>query len=383
MQIIDLSKYKTISSEGIGIQKRQNFEGLLHTEIKWFEKKFGAKEKESFYNELGLLLETGIDIKAAFDILLEDVQIKAHKKLLTRIVEEIIRGCSVYEALAIESKVFSKYELQSVQIGEETGRLPEVLKDLGSFYEAGIKLRRQIIGVLTYPAVVIGMAVLIVFFMLSFVVPVFAGIFAQSGHELPGITLLLISLSENSSMFLYWILFVSSLGYLLHKTQAQKVWYRKYSSSLLLKVPVLGKLIQKIYLARFCQSMKLLSSAKVRMNESLELVKDMIGYYPIESALEQVIKEVIEDGKLLNEGLLKFKIFPKKLAALIKLSEEVNEPEMIFEKLFKQYSLEIEHQQVVLGKLIEPLVIVILGLFVGFILVAMYLPMFEMSNGTF
>jgi len=136
-------------------------------------------------------------------------------------------------------------------------------------------------------------------------------------------------------------------------------------------------------LARFCQSMKLLVGARVMINDALELVRNMIEYYPMEIALEDVKKEVVNEGKSLNESLAKHTIFPTKLVALIKLSEEVNAPEIIFEKLHKQYSAEIEHQQAVLGKLIEPLFIIILGLFVGFILVAMYLPMFEMSTGSF
>ncbi|MEO6303043.1 MAG: type II secretion system F family protein, partial [Bacteroidia bacterium] len=133
----------------------------------------------------------------------------------------------------------------------------------------------------------------------------------------------------------------------------------------------------------FCQSMKLLAGAKVMINEALDLVRNMIEYYPMEKALEEAKHEVVKEGKLLNESLAKHKIFPKKLIALIKLSEEVNAPEIIFEKLHKQYSAEIEHQQAVVGKLIEPIFIILLGLFVGFILVAMYLPMFEMSSGSF
>ena len=129
--------------------------------------------------------------------------------------------------------------------------------------------------------------------------------------------------------------------------------------------------------------MKLLAGAKVMINEALDLVTNMIEYYPIEKALEEAKNEVVKEGKLLNESLSKHTIFPKKLVALIKLSEEVNAPEIIFEKLHQQYSAEIEHQQAVVGKLIEPIFIIILGLFVGFILVAMYLPMFEMSSGTF
>lgn len=382
---IDLSKYapKQVSKTEVKTPDGAGISALLNKEITFLEKKFGPKEKESFYSELGLLLATGVDIKTAFEIIEEDIPNKKHKLLLEHIKNDIISGKRIYEAISRHDKIFSKYEAQSIKIGEETGKLADVLKELGAFYLSSIKLRRQIIGVMTYPVVVISMAILIVYFMLSFVVPIFSDIFTQTGGELPEITQLLIKMSDKSQIIFYILFSFIAAAVLVHKTQRKKEWYRKYTSAFFLRIPVLNKLIQKIYLARFCQSMKLLAGAKVMINEALDLVKNMIEYYPMEHALEIVKNEVVKEGKLLNESLAKHTIFPKKLVALIKLSEEVNAPEIIFEKLHQQYSAEIEHQQAVIGKLIEPVFIIILGLFVGFILVAMYLPMFEMSSGTF
>jgi type IV pilus assembly protein PilC len=383
---IDLSKYSEKETKKVSKSMAKNKSGIseiLNTEISFFEKQFGAKEKESIYSELGLLISTGVDIKTAFEIIEEDIPNKKHKALLEKIKNDIISGKRIYEAFGEHDKIFSKYEVQSIKIGEESGKLADVLKELGAFYESSIKLRRQIVGVLTYPVVVTSMAILTVYFMLSFVVPIFSDIFTQTGGELPAITQFLIKLSNKSSMIFYILFgFIGALV-LLHKTQSKKEWYRKYTSSFFLKIPVVNKLIQKIDLARCCQSLKLLAGAKVMINEALDLVTNMIEYYPIEKALEEAKNEVVKEGKLLNESLAKHTIFPKKLVALIKLSEEVNAPEVIFEKLHQQYSAEIEHQQAVVGKLIEPIFIIILGLFVGFILVAMYLPMFEMSSGTF
>lgn len=383
---IDISKYSQETTFVRNVSEKKNERGvadLLNREIKFFEKKFGAKEKESFYSELGLLLSTGVDIKTAFEIIEEDIAEKKHKHMLENIKNSIIGGKRIFEAVSVYEKVFSNYEMQSIKIGEETGKLPEVLKELGGFYESSIKLRRQIVGVLTYPIVVISMAILIVYFMLSFVVPIFSDIFAQNGGQLPELTQFLIRVSNKSGAIFYTLFSLILSGIVLHKTQSKKNWYRHYTSSAFLKVPVINKLIRKIYLARFCQSMKLLAGAKVMVHEALELVANMIDYYPMERALSIVRKDVVVEGKLLNESLAKHSIFPKKLVALIKLSEEVNEPELIYEKLYQQYSAEIEHQQAVVGKLIEPVFIILLGLFVGFILVAMYLPMFEMSSGNF
>lgn len=386
MSNIDLSKYSKQKPKDIGARGKEVSSGLsevLNKEITFLEKKFGPKEKEAVYTELGLLLSTGVDIKTAFEIIEEDIPNKKHRLLLQQIKTDIISGKRIYESFAKHEKVFTKYEWQSIKIGEETGKLAEVLRELGSFYASSIKLRRQIVGVLTYPVVVISMAIITVYFMLSFVVPIFSDIFTQTGGELPAVTQFLIKLSKKSGT-IFGILFLLIFSVvILHKTQQSKLWYRRVTSSFFLKIPVINKLIQKIYLARFCQSMKLLAGAKVMINDALDLVKNMIEYYPMEVALEKVRKEVVSEGKLLNESLGSHSIFPKKLVALIKLSEEVNAPELIFEKLHQQYSAEIEHQQAIVGKLIEPIFIILLGLFVGFILVAMYLPMFEMSSGSF
>ena len=310
----------------------------------------------------------------------QETRDKKHKEMLSQIKNEIISGSTISEALRKQGKIFSNYEWQSVKIGEETGKLSEVLNELGKFYNSSIKLRRQIIGTLTYPVIVITLAVCIVYFMLSVVVPMFSDIFKQTGGQLPAATQLLINISNKSSFIFYSLLSVVGLFMVFHKTQGKKSWYRRFTSAFFLKIPVINKLIQKIFLARFCQSMRLLLGAKVLLIDALNLVKNMIDYYPIEFALESVQKDVLA-GQSLNESLSKHRIFPQKLTALIKVSEEVNAPEMIFEKLSRQYSDEIEHQQAVVGKVIEPFCIIVLGFIIGFILIAMYLPLFQLSNG--
>lgn len=383
MASIDISKYSTKSypiEKGKEISYPKSLNKLLSTEIKLFEKKFGQKQKEWFYTEIGLLLSAGVDIKTAFEIIETETVDKKHKALIVQIKNDVISGSTIAAALSKHSKIFTNYEWQSIKIGEETGKLPEVLNELGNYYNSAIKLRRQIIGTLTYPVIVITLAILIVYFMLSFVVPMFSDIFKQTGGQLPATTQFLINVSKKSSAIFYSLLLIVGSFIILHKTQNRKVWYRLFTSTLFLKIPLINNLIRKIFLARFCQSMRLLLGAKVLLIDALALVRNMIEYYPIEHALETVEKDVLA-GKSLNESLSQHKIFPQKLTALIKVSEEVNAPELIFEKLSTQYSEEIEHQQAVVGKVIEPFFIIVLGLIIGFILVAMYMPLFQLSNG--
>jgi type IV pilus assembly protein PilC len=385
MSSINLSNYQTKPDKKVNSNEPESsmadkLSATLNKDIKLFEKKFGAAQKEAFYSELGLLLSSGIDIKTAIEIIEDQLKVKKHKAMLEQIKNDIISGQAVWESIRKHPNIFSTYEYQSIKIGEESGKLPEVLVELGKFYNSAIKLRRQIIGTLTYPIVVLVMSILIVQFMLSFVVPMFSDIFKHTGTELPWVTQVLIRASNHAGLLFYSLAALVGIGFLIHKTQHQKVWFRKYTAQFFLKIPVVNELIQKIYLARFCQSMKLLLGSRVLLIDALDLVKNMIGYYPIEHALDSVKKDVYA-GKLLNESLGEHPIFPKKLVSLIKVSEEVNAPELIFDKLNKQYSDEIEHQQAVIGKIVEPLFLVILGGLVGFILIAMYTPLFQMSSG--
>lgn len=386
MSSLDLSRYqpkpgkKPVAPTEEGSSLSEKLSDTLSKDIAFFDKKFGQTQKEAFYSELGLLLSSGIDIKTALEIIEDQMKVKKHREIIVQIKDDIISGNAVWEAIHKHPKTFSIYEYQSIRIGEESGKLPEVLMELGKFYTSAIKLRRQVISTLTYPVVVLVMSILIVQFMLSFVVPMFSDIFKHTGAELPVTTQLLIKVSAKSGLIFYTILFLVIAGMLFHKTQQHKTWFRKYTAAIFLKIPVINELIRKIYLARFCQSMKLLLGSKVLLIDALDLVKNMIGYYPIEFALDSVRRDVYA-GKQLHESLSEHTIFPKKLVSLIKVSEEVNAPELIFDKLNQQYSEEIEHQQAVIGKVVEPLFLVILGGLVGFILVAMYTPLFKMSSG--
>ncbi len=386
MSSLDLSRYqpkpgkKPVAPAEEGSSLSEKLSDTLSKDIAFFDKKFGQTQKEAFYSELGLLLSSGIDIKTALEIIEDQMKVKKHREIIMQIKDDIISGNAVWEAIHKHPKTFSVYEYQSIRIGEESGKLPEVLMELGKFYTSAIKLRRQVISTLTYPVVVLVMSVLIVQFMLSFVVPMFSDIFKHTGADLPATTQLLIKVSAKSGLIFYSLLFLVIAGMLFHKTQQHKTWFRKYTAAIFLKIPVINELIRKIYLARFCQSMKLLLGSKVLLIDALDLVKNMIGYYPIEFALDSVRKDVYA-GKQLHESLSEHTIFPKKLVSLIKVSEEVNAPELIFDKLNQQYSEEIEHQQAVIGKVVEPLFLVILGGLVGFILVAMYTPLFKMSSG--
>lgn len=350
---------------------------IFQYEIK-LGKVFTDKDKESFYNEFHSLLDSGIDIQRALAILIEEQEKKKIEAILRQISEDLIVGNSLAEALKL-SGYFTPYEYQSVKIGEETGRLKIVLSHLNDFFSDKVKLRRQLIGVFTYPVFVIMITFGVLYFMLNSVVPMFQDVFKQFGQELPPLTQKIIWLSHHFSAFLMYGSVITIAFVIYAYTQRKEIWYRKAKDNFIIKIPIFGILIKKIYTARFCQSMSLLLSSKTPLITSLEMIEEMIGFYPIESAVRQIRKDILA-GESLHTGLAKFPIFEKRMVSLVKIAEEINQLDLTFARLTKQTQEDIEFRTKLIGTIIEPLIIVIIGTIVGVIMVAMYLPMFNLSN---
>ncbi len=346
-----------------------------------FNKNFPDKKKEQFYAEISLLLSAGTDIKTALELIVDETEKEKDRFLLEGIKNDIINGLSFSEALKKTNK-FTDYEYYSLKVGEETSRVDIVLTDLAKFFKQKVEQKRKISSTLSYPIFLLVASFGMVIFLLKFLVPMFEGILTSFGKKLPALTQFVVDSSNavGDYFFLFLLCFVAL--FLLIYVNRKKEWFRKTTALIILKLPVVGPMAQKIYLTRFCHSMNLLISAKNPLLSSIGLVKKMIDYYPVQSALE-VVESDIMHGKLLNESMRAFPIFPKKMTALIKVAEEVNKLDVIFNSLDEQYSKELDYQSEVFGKLLEPFIIVFISFIVGFIVVAMYLPMIEINTGLF
>lgn len=374
---IDISQFKKQKPAPKATESSDIF-AFLNKDIELFGSGLSDKKKEAFYIEMSILLSAGVDIKTALEIIYEE-QTKAKEKVLFGTLKEnIIAGSTLSDAIKNSGK-FSDYEFFSLQIGEESGKLALVLQQLAAFYQSKIKQRRQLVSALSYPVLVLSTSFGAIFFMMNFIVPMFADIFKRFGGNLPGITQAIVSISEvvNNYILYVFLMIIGTIIFLF--TQKQKVWYQKWSAILIIKIPLMGDLIKKIYLARFCYSMNLLISSKIPILRSLDLIKKMIGFYPIEMALTQIEEDILQ-GKALHKSMAEHDVFPKRLVSLVKVGEEVNQLDIFFDKIAKQYTDEIEHQTGLIGSLIEPIMIIFLGLVVGIILIAMYLPLFQLSN---
>ncbi|MRX39565.1 type II secretion system F family protein [Flavobacterium sp. LC2016-23] len=369
---LDLSTYKAPKAE------KTDFKLPSGTASFQFSKKLSDKKKEIFYRELGMLLKSGVDFKKALEILSNQSSNKFEKDIILQIKDKVIEGRSIYESMR-ETNQFSAYEYYSIQIGEETRKLEEVLAELQKYFNRKIQMKRQIVSVLTYPAIVMIVTVLVLYFMLNKVVPMFSSVFKQFGSELPKSTQVIIKISNHSGTIFSIVLAIIIGLIITHALLKEKDFYRALTTKMILKIPYFGNLIRKIYISRFCQAMNLLITSKTTLINSLSLTAKMIGFYPIEMAIHE-IKDDITRGASLNESLKKHDVFENKMVSMVEVAEQVNQLETMFERLTEQYNEEISHQTKMIGVILEPMIIIVIGVIVGVIMVSMYAPMFDLSK---
>lgn len=369
---------KQLAPKPTANSEKSSLKELLNRDISFGGNRFNDRKKERFYGELHTLLTAGVDIRTALELLETEAEKADEKQVFSGIRQAVINGSTLPDAVKATQK-FSDYEFFSLRIGEESGRMTAVLYDLAEYYTKKIRQRRRVKGALTYPAVVVTVAVGAVWFMLHFVVPMFSEMLKRFNTELPAITKAIINLSDSIAHYGPFLLFVVTGCIVFAWMQRNQSWYRSMSARILLRVPYIGNIARKVYLERFAHAMHLLLTAKTPLVNALELVQKMVGFYPLEQALETVRTDVMR-GVSLHESMAKFPVFTKRFISLIRVAEEVNQLEQMFDRLSKQYTEEIDHDTSVLGSVIEPVMIIFLGLAVAVILIAMYLPMFQLSS---
>lgn len=359
-------------------ESKSSIFGFLNRDISLFGSSINDKCRERFYSDIAVLLSSGIDIKTSLELIAGDQKKASRKQVFLEISQAVIAGSSLSEALEKSGK-FSAYEYYSMKIGEEGGCLTEVLNELAVYYTKKIKQKRQLTSALSYPVIVLMTALAAVVFMLNVMVPMFKDVFKRFGGELPEMTKLVIRVSEAFSDYIGFIAVGLLLIIVILITQKKKRWFRRVSSGLLMRMPIFGLITRKIYLSRFCQSMALLIASRTPMLNAIQLVRNMIGFYPFEAVLEKVSSDIVH-GKALYVSMGQFGLFDSRMISLIKVAEEVNQLDSIFNRLYQLYSEEVEHRTGMISNLLEPFLIVFVGLLVSMILVSMYLPMFQLST---
>jgi type IV pilus assembly protein PilC len=347
-------------------------------DITLFRKGLSDARKERLFRELHLLLHAGVDPRSVLDLLLKAQKDDAARRIMSAVREGVMRGQLLSTAME-GGGAFTEYEVQSIRIGEESGRLPPVCLQLADHHAEHLKLMRMVRQAFAYPAFILCITLGVVFFMMNVVVPMFAQVFARSGAELPALTQHVLSVSaflRDTWYILLMLLVGVALGLVLvRKNSTWLVWSERIG----LRLPVLGPLRHRALLARFCKSMAFLLHSGSPLDRALELSERMSTSPRLRAALASIRTQVIR-GSSLQQAMAQHAVFDGQLVAMIGVAEEVKQLDTMFARLGERYAADVQHRTAILGSVLEPATILVIACLVGTVLVAMYLPMFKLST---
>jgi type IV pilus assembly protein PilC len=332
-----------------------------------------------FTRQLATMIESGIPLVHALNILAEQIENKDLKEVVSTARQDIEAGMSFCDALSKHPKVFSELFINMAKAGESSGMLDEILDRLASYMEKTAALTRKIQSSLVYPAVVVSMAFLITAVLLIKVVPTFKGIFDVLGGQLPLPTQVLISISDIfRHYFIFLVIALVALGFLLRKYISTEKGRYKFDS-LKLKAPILGVLFRKISVAKFSRTFSTLVKSGVSVLSALDIVSKTSGNKVIEEAVLNCSKSV-RNGESIAKPLLKNGTFPPMVCRMISVGEQTGQLEKMLGKIADFYDEQVDAATSALTSMIEPLVIAFLGIVVGGIVISLFLPVFQISK---
>lgn len=341
-------------------------------------KRLGDKAKADLYRELHLLISSGVDPGTVFTVLAGARKDDQRKELYLSIRRSLAQGRSLSAALAAEG-VFSKYEEQSVQVGEETGRLSEVFEELAENFDAKVELRRTLLSAFAYPLFVLCVTGAVVAFMLRVVVPMFSDVFHRSGAELPAITQLVVRMSAASGPALIMLGLLTVTAFIFYALVKDRPAVKHGVAWLMVRLPLVGTVYSRSQFARFYRAMASMLAAQLPLDRALALAADLVELYTLRLAVLDIRERVLRGGHL-HEACSVHGLFDAKDVAMIAVAEEVRQLDRMFLRLSEERAAEVKHRTAMMGSVLEPAMIVVIAVFVGTILVAMYLPMFKLST---
>lgn len=337
------------------------------------------KGKYILFSQLYSLLSSGLNFSHSFELLIQGEEKKKETGILKEIYNKVLVGNEFWKSLETVG-AFTELDCGVIRIGEETGKIDQSLLFLSDYYQKKNEQKRMLTSALSYPLIVIITAFLVLFFMITVVVPMFEQVYSRMGGNLPEVTQFIIRLSSHfpsvitvTSIILLCLITVKLL---YGKTEE----YQQFTSKLLLHIPFIGSLIRKHYQAQFCKLLYLLVSSDVPLLRSLTMLESIIRFYPYRKSFN-VIAKGLSRGDSFSKNMERYRdIYDYKLITLIRVGEETNRlPSMLFSQS-KDITSELEHELKQLGNILEPILILGVGGIVAFVLIAMYMPMFQLGQ---
>ena len=348
-------------------------------DITIFQPKIKTKDVVVFTRQLATMIDAGLPLIQGLDALAGQQENKTFKKVLTEIKQDVESGSTFADALKKHPKVFDRLYCNMVQAGEMGGILDQVMARLASYMEKADALKRRVKGAMMYPAIVLIIAIVVLAIILIFVIPVFQKMFAESGHALPTPTQLVINLSEFVKSYILHIigaLFAAGVAIKkIHQTEKGA----RILDRLVLKAPVFGPLLRKVSVAKFTRTLGTLLNSGVPIIDSLNVAAGTAGNKIIEDAIFKV-RASISEGRTIAQPLQESGIFPNMVVQMISVGENTGALDDMLNKIADFYDDEVDAAVDALTSAIEPLMIVFLGGTIGSIIIAMYLPIFQMAG---
>lgn len=361
--------------------------GIIPSYVKEKEEKrfftFGKVSQKDilfFTRQFATLFASGVPVVQAFDALIGQIKNKTFRKILIQMRNDIEKGSSLADAMKRHPRAFSPLFINMVRAGEEGGMLDKVLQRMADYFEKMIKLKRKIIGAMIYPSLVIAIAILVVAVIMIFVIPTFAGLFAEMGLDLPLPTRITIAASNfmaKSGVFI----FLGIIGFFIFvKFFRRSSKGKKITDIILLKLPLLGVILLKASLSRFARTLGTLLGSGVPILQSMEISARASGNKVIEDVVIDM-RDDITRGKSLTETLKsKPEVFPPIFIQMVSVGENTGKSDEMLNKVADFYDEEVDNAVANLMSMLEPALIIFLGVTIGFIVVSLYLPIFKLGE---
>lgn len=354
-------------------------DSILNKEIGGIKRMPKKAELAAMARQLSTMVTAGVSIIRSLEIIVEQISNERLREAVTQCIASIQAGDSFSASMAKSPEIFPPLMIHMVQAGETGGFLDEALTSVADSFESDVTLQRQVKSALTYPVIVLCLAAVLVAAMLIYVVPVFVDIFDQLNAELPFITKILVGMSKVAP-FAVGALIVGGTAFSVYWSKNKNSdTIRSWWDPLKLKLPVFGNLNNKVALARFCSNFAAMLAAGVPILQALDIVGATSGNKVYEDATRETSK-LVEKGYRLSDALSSQQVFPTLVIQMVRIGEDSGEIDHMLESAGRSYDEEVKAITKQLSSLLEPLMIVVLGVVVGAMLIALYYPMFTVYD---
>ena len=351
----------------------------IRISLPFLKQKVNQRSVAVFTRQLATMIDAGLPLVQSLEILSSQQDNKVFKNVIRQIKEDVEGGSTFAGALTKHPSAFNELYTNLVVAGEEGGILDNILNRLASYIEKAEALKKKVKSALVYPATIIGVAVIVVMILMIFVIPVFESMFKSAGQSLPLPTLIVLTMSKLIKK--YVLIFIPAFVLLIYlfKKYYQTQNGRAVVDSLLLKLPVFGPLLKKIAVARFSRTLGTLVSSGVPILDGLSIVSRTSGNKTIETAILNA-RASIREGETIAEPLGRSGIFPPMVIQMIAVGESTGALDSMLSKIAEFYEEEVDVAVANLTSLLEPLLMIFLGVVIGGVVIAMYLPIFNMAS---